>query len=108
MDKVKIVFFVPTTDADKVRKAVGKEGGGKIGNYSHCSFSIKGEGRFKPEEGANPTVGKVGKLEITLEERVEFVCEKGKTKKVLQAIRKAHPYEEVDFDIYPLIFEEDL
>lgn len=108
MDKVKVVFFVPTSAANKVRKAVGKAGGGKVGNYSNCSFSIKGEGRFKPERGANPTVGKVGKLEITREERVEFICERTIAKDVIQAIRKAHPYEEVDFDIYPLISEEDL
>jgi len=108
MNKVKIVFFVPTSDADKVRNVVGEASGGKIGNYSHCSFSIKGEGRFKPEKGANPAVGKVGRIEITHEERVEFVCEKSVTKKILQAIRKVHPYEEVDFDIYPLISEEDL
>lgn len=108
MDEVKIVVFVPSSHASKVRTAIGKVGGGRIGNYSHCSFSIKGAGRFKPEKGANPTVGKVGKLEKTQEERVEFVCEKEKAKKVLKAIRKAHPYEEVDFDIYPLVSEEEL
>lgn len=108
MDKVKIVFFVPTSDADKVRKAVGDAGGGKIGKYSHCSFSLKGEGRFKPGKGANPTVGKIGKLEITKEERVELVCERNIATDVIQAVRKAHPYEEVDFDVYPLISENEL
>ena len=52
----KLVFTVPTTHADAVRKAVGEAGAGKIGNYSFCSFSTKGTGQFKPEQGANPTI----------------------------------------------------
>lgn len=51
---VKIVVFVPETHTDVVREAMGKAGAGKIGNYSHCTFSSKGVGRFKPEEGADP------------------------------------------------------
>ena len=60
---VKIVVFVPETHTDAVRDAMGKAGAGKIGNYSFCSFSSKGIGRFKPEQGADPHIGKVGKLE---------------------------------------------
>src|SRR4030067_928831 len=68
---VKIVVFVPETHADAVREAIGKAGAGKIGNYTHCSFSSQGIGRFKPEEGAHPAVGKIGKIESGREERIE-------------------------------------
>ena len=71
---VKIVVFVPESHTDIVREAIGKAGAGKIGNYTHCSFSSKGVGRFKPEDGAHPAIGKVGKLESVQEERIEFVC----------------------------------
>lgn len=105
---VKIVVFVPKTHVDVIRQAMGDAGAGRIGNYSHCSYSVDGVGRFKPTKGAKPTIGKVGKFEEVIEERIECICDKNKAKKVIGAIRKAHPYEEVAFDIYPLISEEEI
>ena len=108
MEKVKIVVFVPTTHTDKVREAIGKVGGGSIGNYSFCSFSSKGIGRFKPNSKADPHIGKANTLESVEEERIEFICPKNKAKGIINEIKKVHPYEEVAFDIYPLINEENL
>lgn len=105
---VKLVVFVPKTHADAVRKAMGDSGGGKLGNYSHCSFSSGGTGRFKPLDGAHPAIGKIGRLEEVKEERVECICERRLAKKIIAAVRNAHPYEEVAFDIYPLILENEL
>lgn len=99
---VKIVVFVPESHADRVRNAMGEAGAGKIGNYSYCTFSSKGIGRFKPEDGAHPTIGKVGKLESVQEERIEVVCNCSFIKDVIAAIKKVHPYEEVALDVYPL------
>src|SRR3989344_3212113 len=96
---VKIVVFVPETHADAVREAMGKAGAGKIGNYSFCSFSAKGIGRFKPGKGAHPTIGKVDKIERVAEERIETICERGKLAEVVSAIKKVHPYEEAALDI---------
>jgi hypothetical protein len=100
---IKIVVFVPEAHADVVRKAMGDAGAGKIGNYSYCSFSSKGQGRFLPLKGANPSIGKIGTPEIVNEERIEFVCEKKNLKKVIFAMKKSHPYEEVAFDVYVLL-----
>jgi len=99
---VKIVVFVPETHTDSVRDAMGKAGAGKIGNYSFCSFSSKGVGRFKPEEGAHPHIGSIGKPEEVVEEKIEAVCSREKLQTVIKAIKKIHPYEEVALDIYPL------
>ena len=98
----KVVVFVPIEKADELRKEIGNAGGGKIGNYSHCSFSSRGIGRFKPLEGANPTIGEVGELEEVEEERIEFVCADNALTGVLAAIRKAHPYEEPAIDVWGL------
>lgn len=100
--RYKIVVYVPEDHADKLRQAMGDAGAGKIGNYSHCTFSLKGTGRFKSGEGANPTIGSVGKLEEVAEDRIETVCEAGVLKQVLEAIKKAHPYEEPATDVYPI------
>ena len=93
---------MPETHTDIVRGAMGKTGAGKIGNYSHCSFSSKGTGRFRPEDGATPHIGEVGKFEEVIEERIETVCSTEKLQEVIKAIKSVHPYDEVAMDVYPL------
>jgi hypothetical protein len=103
-DYVTLVFTVPATHADAVRAAMGHAGAGRVGHYSHCSFSIRGIGRFMPTQGAKPFLGTEGILEEVIEERVETVCERRVLTQVLEAIKKAHPYEEFVIDIIP-VFE---
>lgn len=102
MKRYKIVLYVPESHANQLREAIGNAGAGKIGNYSHCTFTIKGIGRFKPEEDANPTIGTVGKLEEVNEDRIETICEEDKLQAVLKAIKDVHPYEEPATDVYPI------
>lgn len=102
MKNYKIVVFVPSGYADALRQAMGDAGAGVIGNYSYCSFSVKGVGRFLPNENANPTIGTPGKLEEVEEERIEVVCAANKLEAVMAAIKKVHPYEEPATDVYLL------
>lgn len=95
-------MYVPEANAEELRNAIGDAGAGILGNYSHCTFSIKGIGRFKPTEGANPTIGEIGKLEEVEEIRIETVCEGSKLKDILQTIKRVHPYEEPATDVYPI------
>lgn len=101
-DYVTIVITVPETHADAVREAMGKAGAGKVGNYSYCSYSVKGIGRFMPNKGSNPYIGKEGAIEEIVEERIETVCNRSVLEHVLEEIKKAHPYEETVIDIYPV------
>lgn len=105
---IKIVVLVPEEYSNKVRMAMGDAGAGKIGNYSHCSFTTKGIGNFLPGEGANPFIGEVGKMEEVKEDKIEVICEKEQAKEVIEAMKKVHPYEEIAFDIYTLLDEEEL
>ena len=98
-----IETFVPETHAEKVRRAMEEAGAGKVGNYAHCSFSVKGIGRFRPEKGAKPAIGKAGKPEEVAEERITMQCERRLLKRVISAIKEVHPYEEPPIFIYPLI-----
>jgi hypothetical protein len=100
---VKLVVFVPEENADAVRQALGEAGAGKIGDYTFCSYSIKGVGRFKPGDEANPHIGSAGKLEAVDEERIEVACEKNQVPDILKVIKDVHPYEEVVIDIYPML-----
>ncbi len=96
----KIIVYAPLSHADEVRQAIGNAGGGKIGNYAFCSFSTPGVGRFKPEEGASPHIGKIGELESVEEERIEVSVEDDLVESIISAIKEVHPYEEVALDVY--------
>lgn len=98
----KIAVFVPHTHADEVRDAMANAGAGHIGNYSHCTYNSEGFGTFMPEEGTNPHIGSQGKLEKVNEVKIETIVPQNKLKKVITALIKAHPYEEVAYDIYPV------
>ncbi|HEY1042125.1 MAG TPA: YqfO family protein [Candidatus Paceibacterota bacterium] len=100
--RYKIVVYVPSSHADALRAAMGDAGAGRIGDYTHCMFTLTGIGQFKPGEGADPYVGEVGKLNSVEEERIETVCEGGALEAVVRAIRETHPYEEPAFDVYPI------
>lgn len=103
MSNYKIVVTVPENEAAKQREAIGNAGGGKVGNYTHCSFSVKGIGRFLPVDGANPAIGHVGELEEVAEERIEITCDGDSINAVVAAIRETHSYEEPAIDIYELV-----
>lgn len=100
---VKIAVFVPASHAKKIRRVLAQAGCGCIGKYDSCSFSIKGIGRFRPLKGSKPFIGRCGKISEVAEERIETICAKSKLKKVLKAIKAAHPYEKPAIDIYPLL-----
>jgi hypothetical protein len=102
MKQYKIVTFVPAKDGDKIREAMGKAGAGKIGNYTFCTFTTPGTGRFTPGEGAHPAIGEVGKPEKVEEEKIETVCSEEFLKQTIKAIRAAHPYDEPAIDVYPI------
>jgi dinuclear metal center YbgI/SA1388 family protein len=97
---VKLVVFVPKTHLEKVRDAVCAAGAGKIGRYDTCAFSVEGEGTFRAGEGTKPFLGSVGKLERAREARLETVFPRGLKKRILAAMRAAHPYEEIAYDLY--------
>ncbi|WP_174730216.1 Nif3-like dinuclear metal center hexameric protein [Mesobacillus harenae] len=98
----KLVVFVPEENAAEVREALGKAGAGSIGDYSHCSFSSEGAGRFLPGEGTNPHIGKQGSLETVKETKIETIYPASIERQVINAMIKAHPYEEAAYDLYKL------
>jgi hypothetical protein len=100
---VKLVVFVPEENADDIRQALGEAGAGRIGDYTFCSFSIKGKGRFKPGSESSPHIGKPGQLEEVDEERIEVACQKSQAPAIIDVIKQVHPYEEVVIDIYPML-----
>ena len=98
----KLITYAPLASAEAVRKAMFDVGGGELGNYSECSFNTEGTGTFKPLEGSDPFVGAVGKRHEEREVKIEVIFPAYLEHTLVQAMKKAHPYEEVAFDIIAL------
>jgi dinuclear metal center YbgI/SA1388 family protein len=98
----KLFTFVPVDKAEQVRQAIFSAGGGHIGNYSECSFNSEGEGTFKPLEGSNPYAGSTGIRHTEKEIKIEVILPGYLEKKIIAAIKNAHPYEEVAYDVVEL------
>jgi dinuclear metal center YbgI/SA1388 family protein len=98
----KLAFFVPIADTEQVLNALFEAGAGQIGNYERVSFRAEGVGAFTPTPGARPVIGQVGQAETVAEHRAEVLLPKHLAQQVVAALKKAHPYEEVAYDLYPL------
>ena len=97
-----LVVYCPTSDAEKVRVALFDAGAGSIGNYDECSFSAKGEGTFRANEGCDPHIGNIGERHTEKEEKIEVIFPKYKENTIISALKQAHPYEQVAYQIYIL------
>ncbi|WP_099189193.1 Nif3-like dinuclear metal center hexameric protein [Tepidibacter mesophilus] len=98
----KISVYAPLSHQECIRKAMVDMGCGNIGNYSDCSFTFNGLGRFKPLNKSNPYIGVKNEIETVEEVKIESICEESNLSDAINNIIKAHPYEEVAYDIYEL------
>jgi hypothetical protein len=98
----KLVWFVPEEALDATRDAVFAAGAGRIGEYERCSWYTAGTGTFLAGEGAQPTIGEVGREERVSELRVETVVPTALAPEIVRALLAAHPYEEVAYELYAI------
>jgi hypothetical protein len=99
----KLVWFVPREALEATREAVFAAGAGKIGDYERCSWYTAGTGTFLAGEGAEPAIGEPGREQRVAELRVETVAPAALAGRIVAALKEAHPYEEVAFELYPLV-----
>jgi len=98
----KLYTFCPVEEVTEIRAALFDAGAGNIGNYSNTSFNVEGTGTFKANENAKPYVGEKGKLHLEKETKIEVVFEAYKQHQIIRALKAAHPYEEVAYDVISL------
>ena len=98
----KLVTFVPLDHADRVRQAIFDAGAGYIGNYDQCSYNLKGTGTFRALDGSKPFSGKRGEMNFEDEIRIETIFPEYLQNNIIESMIRAHPYDEVAYDIYPL------
>jgi dinuclear metal center YbgI/SA1388 family protein len=101
-DHVKLAFFVPVEHESRLLETLAATSAGTLGCYACCSFSVRGMGRFKPLDGASPFIGRVGEITRVEEVRVEAIVAARDLKGVVDALKKAHPYETMAYDVFPL------
>lgn len=99
----KLITYAPLEHADDIRNALFAAGAGKIGNYSECSFASAGQGTFMGNHDANPYVGKRGERHSENEAKIEVNLRDYQQAAVLNSLKKAHPYEEVAYEIHPTL-----
>ncbi len=100
---VSLCVFVPHAQAESVARALWQAGAGSIGNYDRASFRTQGQSTFRALEGAHPSVGQIGLMEFAPETRLEVILPASRQAQVLEAMKKAHPYEEVAHFVSPLL-----
>lgn len=104
---IKIVVFVPNDFVETVSQAMADQGAGQIGNYDQCSFKSVGLGSFRASNNSQPFVGSQGILHQENETRLEMLCRKENMDQVVSSLKKTHPYEEVAYDLIPLLNQDD-
>jgi dinuclear metal center YbgI/SA1388 family protein len=105
-DKCKFVIFAPTQHQREVLTSLFSIGAGQMDNYNCCSFRSTGMGTFIPSKGAKPFLGKLGELSEVEESRIEIIVTQRDLPKVIESIKRSHPYEMPAYDVYPLITPE--
>ncbi|MES2779002.1 MAG: Nif3-like dinuclear metal center hexameric protein [Bacteroidota bacterium] len=98
----KLAVFVPEDHITAVQEALFAAGSGHIGNYADCSFQSNGTGTYTANELATPYAGEKGKRHYESEIKLETVFPAHLQYQVTSALLKAHPYEEVAYDIYSI------
>jgi len=98
----KVVVFVPEGDLEAVRAAAFEAGAGRIDRYTECSFSVAGDGTFRPGAGSRPAIGARGRPSTVRERRLEVRADEARLGRVLKAVARAHSYEAPAIDVYPL------
>lgn len=99
---LKLVFYVPTSYAEPVKKAVFEAGAGQLGRYEACCWQVLGKGQFKPLKGSQPFIGEEDVVESVDEYRVEMLCAETHIHTAVQALKASHPYEHPAFDVVAL------
>lgn len=98
----KLVVFVPEADAERLIDALATAGAGQLGDYDRCAWTSMGTGTFRPGSAANPTLGRVGEIEVVAEKRVEMILARTARAAVLDVLHAVHPYEQPAFDLFAM------
>ncbi len=105
---LKLTVYIPESHLDVVKTALFEAGAGRYRHYDRCAWQILGDGQFRPLEGSQPFLGRQGAVQVVPEYRVEMICEDETAPAILDALHRAHPYEEPAFDFCRILTAVDV
>ena len=97
-----LIFYVPKTHLEEVKKVLFAKGAGRYEKYDMCSWEVLGKGQFRPLAGSEPFTGDIGKIKRIDEYRVEILCRKDILKNVVDELISVHPYQEPAYYVIEL------
>ena len=97
-----LAVYVPESHRDSLKQALFQAGAGKIGNYDSCCWETEGTGQFRPLPGAHPFLGTQDRVEQVLEWKIEVIVPADRIRRVIAALKQAHPYETPAFHCFPV------
>jgi len=96
-------FYVPKSHLEAVKEAIFAKGAGEFGDYKNCCWQTQGQGQFLPTQGSHPYTGERHELSTVSEFKVEMIIKDDSIKEVIMALKQAHPYEEVAYQVIPVV-----
>jgi structural toxin protein (hemagglutinin/hemolysin) RtxA len=97
-----LFLTVPESHLEAVKKAIFAAGAGKADHYSDCCWQTLGQAQFMPLAGSNPFIGKINELKKVAEYQVTTMCAAADLKKIITALKDAHPYEVPSYQVFKL------
>ena len=101
--KAKIVTYIDRDHLDELVEALRETRVNKIGNYANCMSWGPVTSCWTSLEGSNPFVGAPGETSVEPEYRLEMICERVEAPRIANVIRRVHPYECPEIDVFELI-----
>ena len=99
----KIEVFIPESHLALLQETLRACDAGHIGRYDSCMSYHKVIGTWRPLEGTKPYNGVEGAISAEEEIKAEFTCRVEDAEKIVEAVKKIHPYEEPVINVIPLL-----
>lgn len=98
----KLEIFIPESHLGVLQDALKSVDAGHIGNYDCCMSYSYVTSCWRPLKGSTPYLGSCETLSTEPEIKVEAICLTKRVEETLDAVKKAHPYEEPVINVIPL------
>ena len=102
-DVYKVAVSVPESHLQAVMDSLDGVVTAIYPRYDHVFSWWPVKGCWRPLEGSDPYGGKIGEITYADEFRLEFAVRSGELGAAVDAVRRAHPYEEPAIDVIPMV-----
>lgn len=102
-DVLKIAVSVPESHLKAIMDALDGVIEPIYPGYDHVFSWWPVKSSWRPLDGSSPYDGRIGDITVADEYRLEFAVKRRDLGAAVEAVRRAHPYEEPAIDVIPMI-----